>query len=294
MDTKQIENFRKAGSIVKQVKEYARTIVKKDASLLELAEKIEKKIIELGGKPAFPITFGINEFTAHVTPTYNDVSKAHGLIKVDFGVAVKGCAADNAFSLDLEDSEENKKLIKASEESLESAIEAVKDKKTIGEIGSNVQKIAEKYNFSSVRNLSGHSISEGNLHAGITIPNFNNNNHHKLDDGIYAIEPFITAGVGEVFDAKPSGIYEIRKLGNIRDSNARKILDYITDEYGTLPFCSRWLIKKFSTRALISLRLMEQAGIIYQFDQLVEKSRSKVSQTEATILVHKGNVEVLT
>jgi len=294
MKAEEIKNYRKAGSIVKQVKEFARTYVKKDMSLLEIAETIEDKIVELGGSPAFPTTLGINEVAAHFTPSHDGTETAHGLIKVDFGVAVEGFSADNSFTLDLEDLEENKKLIEASEKALLAGIKAAKDKLSLGEIGESIQKTAEDYNFSPIKNLSGHSIEEFNLHAGITIPNFNNGNPNKLEDGAYAIEPFITPGVGEVTDGKPAGIYELIDSKNVRDPKSRELLEYIDEEYGTLPFCARWLVKKFGTRALISLRNLEQAEILHHFSELIEKSRSKVAQSEATILIVNGEVEVIT
>src|SRR3989344_5692301 len=51
----------KAGKITTQVKEYAKSLIKPGLPLLEIAEKIESKIIELGGKPAFPVNLSINE-----------------------------------------------------------------------------------------------------------------------------------------------------------------------------------------------------------------------------------------
>lgn len=294
MNKEELENYRKAGEIVVKVKEFAKGFIKKDMPLLEIAEKIESKIIELKGKPAFPVTLGINENTAHVTPEYNSEETAFGLLKVDFGVEIDGYAADNSFSIDLENNEENKKLISASEKALEKAILAVKQNKSLGEIGQAIQDIAEQNNFSPIHNLSGHSIEQNNLHAGIVIPNHNNNNPNKLPDGVYAIEPFITSGIGEVYDGKPSGIYEIRKSAAIRDKNAREVFNYIFEEYETLPFCSRWLVKKFGTRALISLKLIEQTGAIHHFSQLIEKSKKPVAQTEATILIDKGKIEVIT
>src|SRR3989344_4184897 len=98
---------------------------KKDMALLEIAEKIEGKIIELNGKPACPVNLSINEIAAHYTPAYNDETKAHGLLKVDIGVHIDGFIADTAFSLDLDSLDENKTLIKASEAALEVAINEI-------------------------------------------------------------------------------------------------------------------------------------------------------------------------
>tara|TARA_Y100000310_G_scaffold163847_1_gene163671 strand:- start:407 stop:1294 length:888 start_codon:yes stop_codon:yes gene_type:complete len=294
MTTEQFEHTRKAGSIVVQVKKYAREFIKKDMPLLEIANKIESKITELEGEVAFPTNLGINEYTAHYTPDANDETLAQGLLKVDFGVAIEGYTADNAFSIDLENSEENKNLIKASETALEKAIEAAKNKASLGEIGQAIQDAATKENFSPIKNLSGHGIEEYELHTAPTIPNFNNNNPQVLGDGVYAIEPFLTTGVGEVYDGKPSGIYELREAKNVRDPKARELLEYIGENYGTLPFCSRWLVKEFGTRALFSLKNLETAGVIHQFDQLIEKSKGKVAQTESTIIIEEGKVEVVT
>ncbi|MBS3072750.1 type II methionyl aminopeptidase [Candidatus Pacearchaeota archaeon] len=294
MDKEQIESTRKAGEIVQKIKKEAKTWIKQGTPLIEIAEKIEEKIIKLGGKPAFPVNLGINEYAAHYTPGHDDKTIAHGLLKVDFGVHVNGYVADNSFSINLDNSEKNKQLIEISELALEKAIESIKNGETLGEIGRKIQKTASDADFSSIQNLSGHSINQWELHSGLTIPNYDNNSSIVLEDGVYAIEPFITTGEGKVYDGKPSGIYQLKKSGGIRDANAREILKYIAEKYNTLPFCSRWLIKEFGTRALVSLSFLEQAGLIHQFTHLVEKSKAPVAQSEATIIINNGEVEIVT
>jgi len=291
---KQIEKTRKAGQIVKQIKEEIKNWIKPKMPLLEIAEKIESRIMELGGKPAFPVNLGINENAAHYTPSYNDETLANGLLKVDFGVHINGYAADNSITFDLENSDENKKLIKVSEEALKQAIETFKKNPVLNKIGASVQKTAEANKLSAIQNLSGHNIEQWELHSGITIPNYDNANELELEEGVYAIEPFITKGEGKVYEGKPSGIYQVQRSGNVRDSKSREILEYISENYRTLPFCSRWLVKKFGTRALISLKMIEDANITHQFPQLIEKSREKVAQAEHTIIFHEGKVEIVT
>ena len=294
MKPEEIENIRKAGQISVQVKEYARKIIEKGKPLLEIAEQIESKIIELGGKLAFPTNLSINEIAAHSTPKYNSEETAQGLLKVDLGVHINGWTADTAFSLDLENSDENKKLIQASEKALNQAINAVKEKKNLGEIGKKIQDTIDENGFSPIQNLSGHQIKQYELHAGLTIPNYDNKNAKKLNDGLYAIEPFATTGQGKVYDSKDSGIYQFIQRKSVRDSKAREILNFIEQEYKGLPFCSRWIIKKFSPRALISLKQLEQVEAIHQFKQLHEQSHKPVSQTEHTILIQNNKVEIVT
>jgi methionyl aminopeptidase len=274
-----------AGKIASDVKKYARTIIKKDVPLLEIAEKIESKIIKLKGKPAFPTNLSINEIAAHYTPSHDEKTKAHGLLKIDLGVHIEGWIADTAFSIDLENSPENQKLISASEEALENAIKIFKQEVNLEEVGKIIQETIEEKGFESIINLSGHSMEKYDLHAGITIPNIKNKVNYILEKGLYAIEPFATNGSGRVHDSKPSGIYMLNSEKNVRSPIAREILKYITKNYQTLPFCSRWLVKEFGTKALFGLRQLEENKNIHQFPQLIEAEKGKVAQTEQTILI---------
>ncbi len=288
------EKILEAGKIASQVKEYTRTFIKKDMPLLEIAEKIEDKIKKLGGEFAFPTNLSINDIAAHYTPSYDDKTLAHGLLKVDLGVHVNGWIADTAFSLDLENDEENKKLIEASEKALENAIKISKQGITLNKIGKTIQETIESYGASPIVNLSGHEMKKYELHAGVTVPNFNNKKEIILEKGLYAIEPFATFGNGKVHDGKPSGIYMLIDEKNVRSPIAREILNYIIEKYKTLPFCSRWIVKKFGTKALFGLNQLEENQNLHHFPQLVETSHSKVSQAENTILIKDNEVVVTT
>ncbi len=283
-----------AGKTAAEVKKYARTIIKKGVPLLEIAEKIENKMSELGVKPSFPTNLSINEVAAHYTPSYDDKNLAHGLIKVDLGTHVDGWISDTAFSLDLENSEENKKLIQVSEEALENAIKIIKPEKTVSEIGKIIQNTIESKGFSVIINLSGHSIDKYELHSGLTIPNFDNKQDFLIGEGIRAIEPFVTNGNGKVRDGKPSGIYMLENTKNVRSPIARETLNYIQEEYQTMPFCSRWLVKKFGVKALFGLKQLEQNGNLHQFAQLIESCKGIVAQTEQTLLIEKDKTIVTT
>jgi len=281
------KSLKKAGQIAQEAVSYARSLIKPKMPLLEIAEKIESKIEELGGKPAFPVNLSINEIAAHATPSFQDTAAAFGLLKVDIGVHVDGWIADTALSLDLEDSQENKALIKSSQDALDSALSLVKsqDKIKIREIGRIIEKTIKSSGFQPIQNLSGHSIEKFEVHAGITIPNYDNSQEKILGPGVYAIEPFATSGLGSVKDGKPSGIYSLKKPGNVRDSFAREVLRHIEDTYQTLPFCSRWLYKKFGSKSILALKRIQDAGLIHQYPQLIESSSKKVSQAEHTILL---------
>ena len=290
----QTEKILKAGKIAAQVRDYAKKIIEPGMPLLEIAEKIEAKIVSLGGKSAFPVNLSINDIAAHYTPIPEDKTLALGLLKVDIGVHVDGYIADTAFTLDLESSEENKLLIQAAEEALENAINITNKDTKLKDIGKVIEETISSKGFTPIINLSGHEMQPYDLHAGITVPNIDNKQEGKIGTGLFAIEPFSTTGSGRVYDGKPSTIYQLLEPKMPRSNDARKILSFIQEEYDTLPFCSRWIFKKFGVKALIALKQLEDAGIIHQYQMLVESGHGKVAQAEHTILIEKDNVKVTT
>jgi methionyl aminopeptidase len=291
------EKIIQAGKIAKQVREFIKPLIKKDMPLIEIAELIENKIFELGGKPAFPVNLSINEIAAHYTPSYNDETKAYGLLKVDFGVHIEGWCSDQAFSIDLENSEENKKLIEASQKALQKALEIINSGEKTSSIGKAIYEESSKMNLQPIMNLTGHEIDEYDLHSGISIPNYDTGSTDEIENsGLYAIEPFVTLkeGSGRIKEGKPSGIYQIQDSKNIRSPMAREILEYVLEEYYTLPFCSRWLIKKFGTKAMLAIKQMEQNGNLHSYPQLIETTNSKVAQSEHTVFIDEKGKKIIT
>jgi methionyl aminopeptidase len=283
-----------AGKIASEVRDFAKNLIKPGMPLLEIAEEIEQKIKALGGEPAFPVNLSINEIAAHYTPTHDDKTTATGLLKVDIGVQIDGWIADTAFSLDLEGNSENKRLIDVAEKCLKNALGAIKSGCSTNDIGNEIHRTCISNNVNPIVNLSGHEIDRYDLHAGITIPNINDKKDVKLKSGTYAIEPFTTSGGGSVYEGKPSGIYILLDTKNVRSPTAREILTHIVDEYGNLPFCTRWLVREFGTKAILALSQLEQQGNIHHYPQLIESSKAKVAQAEDTVMIEEDQTTITT
>ena len=289
------EKILKAGKIASEAKEYAREIIKKGMPLLEIADKVEGFIVEKGGKPGFPLNLSMDDTAAHYTPSYDDTTTAKGLLKVDLGVHVDGWVADTAFSIDLENKEENKKLIQAAKEALDNAVILARDKAQVRFIGKKIYETIESHGVTAIVNLGGHGVSHYQVHSGLMIPNFDNKKNEALEkDEQYAIEPFATNGNGKVHDGRPSGIYEMTSGKSIRSPFAREVLEFIGKEYKTLPFASRWIVKKFGTKGLIGLKQLEENGNLHHYAVLMESSKGIVAQAEDTILVEKDKTIVTT
>jgi methionyl aminopeptidase len=282
----------KAGEIARKAREYAKEITKENTKYLEIAEKVEKKIIELCGKCAFPVDVSVNHIAAHDTPLFNDerVLAKGDLVKVDLGVHIDGYVADTAVTVEVS-SNANQKLLEASESALREAVKLAVPGAEIGEIGKKIQEEIARFGFTPIKNLCGHGIKQYQVHTEPTIPNYSNNDKTKLKEGmIIAIEPFATTGQGLITEGKNSGIYELINLRNTRNFEARKMLKFISENYNTLPFCERWIIKEFGIKSQFLLKILENEKIIEQFTILPEKSKALVSQAEHTILIGHGVV----
>ena len=294
MDKQELQDYKQAGEIAKQVTAYAKELIKPEMLLLEIAQKIHKKIQELGAEQAFPVNLSINEIAAHYHPTLEDETKAQGLLKVDIGIHVNGFIADTAFSIDLTPDNQYKELIEASEQALENALKLLNKNPTLHKIGEIIQETIEEKGFSPIVNLSGHEIDQYKVHAGITIPNYANNNNNKIEQGAYAIEPFATTGQGKIYEGPASNIYAIVNHKNTRSPIARKILDYIWEKYQTLPFSLREIQEKFGAMSRLGIRELEQTGILHNFPQLIETSHQPVSQAEHSFVKTDKGIVVTT
>ena len=280
-----MNDVKKAGKIAAEVLDYGCSLVKPGVNALEVLDKIELEIAKKNAKPAFPAQISINNVAAHCIPEDKVVFRKEDVVKLDVVVHINGHIGDNARTIAFTD--ENKKLVEASEKALEEALKIIKPGARLCEVGGLIENIIKSYGFNSVRNLSGHLLGEYEQHAGLTIPNFDNNDNRKLEKGmVIAVEPFATTGVGLIEERTDSGIYVLSRMKNIRDNNSREVLKFIFEEYKTLPFAKRWLPKKFPEfKVNFALRLLKREGIIQEYQQLWEKSNGLVSQAEHTVIV---------
>lgn len=292
-----IDELIKAGEIARQVKKEVVELIKPGVKLYDIAEFVERRIVELGGKPAFPCNLSLNENAAHYTPYKGDetVLNEGDYLKVDLGVHVDGYIADTAltFRVGMEEDE----LMEASREALENAIATVRAGVQIKEIGKVIEDTIRGKGFNPIVNLSGHKIERYKLHAGISIPNvYRAADNYELKEGdVIAIEPFATTGAGQVIEVPPTLIFMHVKDRPVRNAHARRLLMHIKHHYNGLPFAYRWL-QDFMPEIQLKFALaqLEKTGAIYGYPVLREIRGGMVSQFEHTVIVEKDGAFVTT
>jgi methionyl aminopeptidase len=200
----EIEKMRRSGHIVRQVLEATRDAVAPGRSTMDLERVAERKIRDLGAKPAFKgyydypcvLCTSVNNEIVHGIPSERRVLKAGDIVSLDCGVVLDGYYGDSAITVPVDGlTPELQKLLDITRESLALGIEAARVGNTIGDVGSAVQRLVEANGFSVVREFVGHGIGT-KLHEDPQVPNYGTPGHGpKLRDGmVIAIEPMVNMG----------------------------------------------------------------------------------------------------
>jgi len=197
--------MRRSGHIVRQVLEATREAVAPGRTTMDLERVAERKIRDLGAKPAFKgyydypcvLCTSINNEIVHGIPSEARVLKSGDIVSIDTGVVLDGYYGDAAITVPVGDhiTPELQKLLDVTRESLQHGIEAARVGNTVGDVGAAVQGVVEANGFSVVREFVGHGIGT-KLHEDPQVPNFGKPGHGpKLRDGmVLAIEPMVNMG----------------------------------------------------------------------------------------------------
>jgi methionyl aminopeptidase len=203
----EIERMRQSGRIVREVLDYLRTLVKPGVTTMDLERAAEKKIKELGAKPAFKgyydypcvLCTSVNEEIVHGIPSEKRTLKAGDIVSIDCGAVLDGYYGDAAITVPVDEVKpELQKLLQVTEASLYRGIEQARIGNSVGDVGAAVQEHVEAAGFSVVREFVGHGIGT-RLHEEPQVPNYGERGHGaKLREGmVLAIEPMVNSGKPE-------------------------------------------------------------------------------------------------
>ena len=225
---REIELLRVAGEITGSTHNYLKPYIKAGITTKELDRLAEEYIRSRGATPSFKgydgfpgsICASINEEVVHGIPS-NRKLKEGDIITLDIGACYKGYHGDSAWTYAVgKITDEKKKLMEVTKESLFKGLEQVKAGNRIGDIGHAVLEYAESFGFGVVRELVGHGVGT-DVHEEPDVPNYGKAHTGPiLKEGmVIAVEPMITAGTREIFildddwtiitqDEKPAAHYE--------------------------------------------------------------------------------------
>ncbi|KXS96968.1 hypothetical protein AC578_5548 [Pseudocercospora eumusae] len=321
MNSDFLADYRQAAEVHREVRKYARAQIKPGMTLTEIAEMIENGTRHLTGHMgleegdnllggvAFPTGLSLNHCAAHYTPNAGNkmVLKEEDVMKVDFGVHVNGRIVDSAFTVAFQPQYDN--LLAAVKDATNTGIRLAGIDARMGEIGEGIQEAMESYEVEingqtypvkAIRNLNGHTIGHYSIHggsAGKSVPIVKGGSNEKMEEGeTYAIETFGSTGKGVVRDDMETSHYakiaDAPKVA-LRVASAKTLLKSIDKNFGTLPFCRRYLDRLGHEKYLLGLNNLVQSGIVADYPPLVDIKGSYTAQYEHTILLRPTVKEVI-
>ncbi|KAJ8585843.1 peptidase M24A, methionine aminopeptidase [Rhizopogon salebrosus TDB-379] len=306
------QTIRRAAEVHRQVRQSARKYIRPGMTMTEIANFIEdgsRALVEESGLESgigFPTGLSLNHCAAHYTPNAGDtiVLQSGDVLKIDIGVHVKGRIVDSAFTLNFEPTYD--KLIEAVKAATDTGVRESGIDVRLGEIGGAIQETMESYEVEvngkvypvkSIENLSGHSIGLYQIHGGKSVQLVKNDDPTKMEEGEYfAIETFGSTGRGRVVESGDCSHYaKIIDAPRVplRLTSAKSLLKSITNNFGTLPFCRRYLDRAGESKYLLALNHLVQQGIVQDYPPLVDAKGSMTAQFEHTILLRPTVKEVI-
>lgn len=203
----ELDKMRAAGRIVAETLAMLESRIRAGITSAELDSLAERECRRHGAKPAFKgyggfpyaICASPNDRVVHGFPD-NTPLRDGDILSIDFGVFYKGFYGDSAITVAVGELDaETQRLVTATRESLEQAIEKTVPDGRLTDISHAVQSWVEPKGFSVVREFVGHGIGR-NLHEAPQIPNYGQAGQGpRLKTGMtLAIEPMINAGLPAV------------------------------------------------------------------------------------------------
>jgi methionyl aminopeptidase len=208
----ELEKMRASGMLVWKILDKLKSMVREGVTTYELEVEAEKMMTDAGARPAFKgyqtaaagnskfpfvLCTSVNEEIVHGMPSQKRVLKSGDIVSIDTGVQLNGYYGDSAVTVPIgQVSDETRRLLDVTRESLELAIEKARAGNRLFDICGTVERHVTASGFTVVREFVGHGIGT-HMHEEPQIPNYidRKNENPRLKEGmVLAIEPMVNAG----------------------------------------------------------------------------------------------------
>jgi methionyl aminopeptidase len=316
--SERVNDMRKAAEAHRQVRRFIQPLLKPGIPIINICELLENKTRELLGDTVksgigFPTGLSLNDIAAHDSANPNDTRTLEydDVCKIDFGTQINGNIIDSAFTVAF--NPVYKPLLNSSKDGTWTGIKMAGVDVLISEVTEAIQEVMESYELikdnkvypiKAVTNLGGHNIEPYKIHGGKLVlsvpcssPGIDKNWRMKAGE-CFAIETFATTGKAFVKNNNDMHCNHFMKKHkhnkvNFKLNITKKLYSHINNKYSTLPFCTRWLDKKYDRSYNNGLSELVKHGILQSFPPLQDTPGSYSSQLEHTIYLHDFGKEIL-
>lgn len=222
---KDIATIREGGHLIAHIVEELLQEVRPGISTWEIDELAERKILSIGGVPAFKgyrgnpkdtpfpgtICASIDSEVVHGIPRKDRILREGNLFKLDIGMRYKGRYTDMARTFAVgKVSRDAQKLLDVTQESLEVGVQTIRHGSTVHQYARAVQQYVESFGYGVVRDLVGHGVGY-EVHEAPQIPNCVDARtpDFTFQKGmVIALEPMVNIGTWRVDLARDGWTFE--------------------------------------------------------------------------------------
>lgn len=233
-NAEQIEGIRKSGVVNKAVLDYVAERIRPGMTTEEIDRMVYEKTTEMGGIPA-PLNFegypksvctSINEQVCHGIPSPDIVLKEGDIVNVDCSTILNGYFSDSSRMFCIgEVSEEKRRLVEVTRESIDVGLKEVKPWRCMGDMGAAIHAFALSHGYSVVREIGGHGVGlEFHEEPFVSYVSKRGEEMLMVPGMVFTIEPMINMGSDEIYmdegdgwgiyteDGLPSAQWEVTVL----------------------------------------------------------------------------------
>ena len=211
----QLEGIRKAGRLNTEILDMVAANIKEGMSTDDINTLVHNYTIEHGGTPAplgyqgFPKSCctSVNDVICHGIPDKNEILKNGDIVNVDVTTIVDGYYADASRMFLIGDvSEEAKKLVEVTKESMDLVLKELKPWTHLGDIGAIVSEHIYKHGYTVLRDIGGHGVGN-DFHEDPYVCHIGKRGTGMVlvPGMVFTIEPMVNAGEEDFFQDEENG-----------------------------------------------------------------------------------------